>query len=976
MASKSSNNPAAVNMDSPDVSAFFPGNRESSAAEEKLHEYESRFRLVVEKCPQGILIHQDNKVVFANTAVAEMYGYASASDLLGRDVFETFAAPEERPLLYNRTAAAYRGEKLPPHPGYRGLRRDGTSVWVMANASVLSWKGRPAIIAFYTEVTQFRATELALRESEARFRTLVEHAPEAIVVLDVDTGVFVDVNDNACELFGMPRERLLHIGPIELSPPSQPDGTDSESLSNTIIHQAAEGRVLRFEWVYRNARGEDIPCEVRLVRLPSHARRLVRGSILNIAERKRMEHRDRMRREILERMAKGHPLPAILESIVALVEYDSPRAIGSILLLDESGQKLLHGAAPRLPDFYNQMVHGLSIGPGVGSCGTAAFTGKRVVVEDVTTHPYWRDFRAVAEKIGVCACWSEPILSSTGRVLGTFAIYRSEPSLPSDADLESISIAANLASIAIERRRAEESLRVSEERLRLAAEAARFGTYDRDLVSNVRVWSPALREMFGFTPSDPINDETIQARIHPDDRGAANAAIQAGSDPAGQGEFTLQHRVVRPDGTVRWIEVMGRTLVEGEGVSRRPVRSVGVAMDVTARKQQEEEQRKFQTQLQHAQKLESLGVMAGGIAHDFNNLLTGILGYSDLARRALPEDSLVRGYLEEVVKGARQASELTQQMLAYSGRGRLHVQPLSLTSLVEDMARLLEISISKKALLRFVLERDIPSCEADAAQLRQVVMNLVINASEAIGERGGTITVSTGLMHCNRAYLQDPLLDADLPEGPYVYLEVADTGHGMTDEVRSKIFDPFFTTKFTGRGLGLAAVLGIVRGHRAAFKVNTELGKGTSFRIVLPASKLAPLVVQQSERMASDWRGSGVVMVVDDEQSVRAIARAMLELLGFTVLVAENGRQAVDVFRQSSDAVRLVLLDMTMPELDGEETLRELLRIRPDVRAILSSGYNEQSVAGNFLGLHVAAFLQKPYRFDSLREVVRKCLGE
>ncbi len=400
------------------------------------------------------------------------------------------------------------------------------------------------------------------------------------------------------------------------------------------------------------------------------------------------------------------------------------------------------------------------------------------------------------------------------------------------------------------------------------------------------------------------------------------------------------------------------------------------ARDISDRVRAEQSRRKLETQLQHAQKLESLGVLAGGIAHDFNNLLTSILGYSDLARDALQPDSTPRSYVDEVVKGARRAAELTQQMLAYSGKGKFVVQPLSLSALVEDMGRLLEVSISKKCVLKYHFVPDLPACEADAAQMRQIIMNLIINASEAIGERSGVIAVSTGVIYCDRAYLSESYLDDNLPEGLYTYLEVADTGCGMSDETKARLFDPFFTTKFTGRGLGLAAVLGIVRGHHGALKVYSELGTGTTFKVLFPATSDPAHPGTDRAEAASSWRGHGIALIVDDEESVRGLARQMLEKMGFTVLTAVDGRDGVEVFRREHERIRLVLLDMTMPHLDGEQSFREMRRIRTGVPTVLSSGYNEQTATNRFAGKGLAAFIQKPYQYQQLVDVVRKALGE
>ena len=392
------------------------------------------------------------------------------------------------------------------------------------------------------------------------------------------------------------------------------------------------------------------------------------------------------------------------------------------------------------------------------------------------------------------------------------------------------------------------------------------------------------------------------------------------------------------------------------------------------RKRAEEHQKNIEAKLQQSQKLESLGVLAGGIAHDFNNLLMGVLGHAEIALIELTPESPARGDLKNITTAALRAAELTKQMLAYSGKGKFVVEALNLSKLVEEMAHLLQVSISKNVVLKYNFADNLPTIEADASQIRQVVMNLIINASEAVGEESGVVTVSTSVIEADHSYLSETYLDENLPEGYYVSLEVADTGCGMDEQTQQKIFDPFFTTKFTGRGLGLAAVLGIVRGHGGAMKIYSQPQRGTTFKVLFPASRQPVEESAGPSAPEQEWRGSGVILVVDDEETVRIAAKIMLETRGFTVLTAEDGRAALEVFRSRIDEIVVVLLDLTMPHLDGEETFRELRRMRPDVRVILSSGYSEQETTDRFAGKGLAGFIQKPYGLRPLIEKIRQAL--
>ncbi|MBV5340025.1 MAG: PAS domain-containing protein [Deltaproteobacteria bacterium] len=396
---------------------------------------------------------------------------------------------------------------------------------------------------------------------------------------------------------------------------------------------------------------------------------------------------------------------------------------------------------------------------------------------------------------------------------------------------------------------------------------------------------------------------------------------------------------------------------------------VGISEDITDQKRSDEERQSLERQILHAQKLESLGVLAGGIAHDFNNLLMAIMGNADLALMRLNPESPAVENLHRIEQASARAADLAKQMLAYSGKGKFVVEHLDMSRLVEEMLHMLEVSITKKAVLRFNLMQPIPSVEADATQMRQIIMNLVINASEAIGDKSGVIAITTGCMDCDRNYLKDVWLDENLLGGLYVYLEIADSGCGMDKDTLSKLFDPFFTTKFTGRGLGMAAVLGIVRGHKGAIKVYSEPNKGTTFKILLPASD-RPAELFNGHTHADDWQGSGKVLLVDDEETVRGIGREMLQELGFTVITADDGREGVSAFKENPD-IAFVILDLTMPHMDGEQCFRELRQLKPDVKVIMSSGYSEQEVSEKFIGKGLAGFIQKPYKLSVLKKAVR-----
>ncbi len=397
--------------------------------------------------------------------------------------------------------------------------------------------------------------------------------------------------------------------------------------------------------------------------------------------------------------------------------------------------------------------------------------------------------------------------------------------------------------------------------------------------------------------------------------------------------------------------------------------------ELERRTQIEQKQQELLSQMSQTQKLESLGVLAGGIAHDFNNLLTSVLGYADLARQDMPQNSKAREHLNEAMRGATRAAELTNQLLAYSGKGKFVVERANLTHLVRSMSRLVEVSISKKVKLQYQLDEKPGTIEADLAQIRQVVLNLITNASDAIGDAPGTLRVTTGTQYLSAAEVDTCVVKEQQQPGSYVFVEVADSGVGMTPETLAKIFDPFFTTKVTGRGLGLSALIGIVRGHHGLLKVVSQPGLGTTFTVYFPQVDAPAMPLEDlGASVTTGWRGGGTVLVADDEDSVLAVASAMLQRMGFEVLTALDGEEAHQLYLQHQEDIRLVVLDMTMPNWDGLQTFNALRTIQPNLRVILSSGYSQTSAVTRFTEAGFAGFLQKPYRFKHFQEVVRHVL--
>lgn len=507
-----------------------------------------------------------------------------------------------------------------------------------------------------------------------------------------------------------------------------------------------------------------------------------------------------------------------------------------------------------------------------------------------------------------------------------------------------------------ERKQAELALRSSEDRFRTLAMAAPLGIFLTDFAGQCTFVTPRMRDLWG-APVDALMGKGFRDAAHPEDRSRVLTAwrntVRAG------GEVTLEYRVLRPDGGVRW--VCERTAAHRDGTEVTGF--VGTVEDITAQKVAADERQRLEAQMQHAQKLEVLGVLAGGIAHDFNNLLVGILGNASVARDEVEPGTLTEELLSDIETSARRAAELTKQLLAYAGKGQFNVERLDLSTTVRGTSSLLQTAISKRATLDLQLVDGLPPISADGQQVRQVVMNLLTNASDALEETTGDITLRTGRMMADAAYLAECLAADGVVPGEFVFVEVADTGIGMNEETLARVFDPFFTTKFTGRGLGLPATLGIVRGHGGALRVRSTIGSGTVFRVLFPAAKERAPAQRAAAATATDAvTRTGTILLVDDEESVREVARRILERGGFSVISARDGDDGLRLFAEHEGAIRAIVLDVTMPRRSGTEVLSELRRQGKTIPVVLASGYASESLAPS-LNLSVAApvFVQKPF---------------
>jgi len=832
-----------------------------------------------------------------------------------------------------------------------------------------------------------------------------------MIVRDTKAGGLARVNPTFTEQVGYVAEELAVRPLLDWIEPT--DRARFQEALNTghgalqCRHRTRQGGWVAFDW------------EVR-----SEGQRQFVFGVLPGRKRAKLERPKAQPRRLPDSMVE------VLEAMTVVIEDKHPGMKCSVLLLDDGGHVSV-GAGPSLPADYNLEIEGLLIGPGVGSCGTAAYWNERIIVEDIQNDPLWRDLRKPAEKAGLGACWSQPITAKSGEVLGAVALYNPTPRAPTQRELEELEVTAHMFGLAIERGRAEQALRASEEGAQLQSRLLSAVTEVVTSFVDTDDWKSAgtqlVQAALDLTKSEygflgEVHGQELRVLAHKgvvwnahEGRTFYTEALQSYEQKGylvfpnldtlfghviTSGQAVLSNDAKRDDRSANRLPAghpelrnfLGAPISNGTkvdamiavansegGYSDQDIhtaeflcRAGSVLFDRYRRNQRASV---LEEQLHEAAKMEALGVLAGGLAHDFNNMLATVLGNAELAMMMLPEDGRPYEMLRSIVTASSGATELCSQMLAYAGRGRHSTKHLECNDLIREFGGLLQVTLSKKAKLEYELSEDELLVKADKAQLGQVLMNLITNAAEAVGNDVGRIVVSTDLRHYDEEELERLQPPSDvLAAGDYVRIKVADTGSGMTAETQAKIFDPFFTTKFTGRGLGLAAVHGIVRRHLGGIELESKLGEGTTFSVILPR---AEALQSESNPPAENARhlSRKRVLVVDDESNVRQVLVAILENAGFEVLSARDGREAIKIFGQELEAIDCVLLDLSMPELDGEETFIALKGIKHDVRVVLNSGYTEQEILDRFEGAGLAGVVKKPTPSATLVAKIHEALG-
>jgi PAS domain S-box-containing protein len=719
---------------------------------------------------------------------------------------------------------------------------------------------------------------------------------------------------------------------------------------------------------------------------------LLAEASLRLLEYREAERNGRLLSEALRDSAAGLnstlSLEQVLDRILVSVSQILPHDAANLMLIDLPGTDVHLERArgyERLGPEYQEIVLKLNLSMDqFKNLQIMYYTGEPYITPDTQSDPDWMVLPVSA---WVKSYIGAPVIIG-GQVVGFVNLDSATPGRFSQDDARILTIFADQAAAAIhnaqlfeqaqqeiaERQRTEALLRDSEERFRLAFQTS------PDAISISHLESGGFVEVNDFYCR--LSGYSRQELL-----GKTGLELNLWAEPSQRRELL---QILAQRGSVENVELSGLRK-DGSVVSLLAsactLQLYGaphllmISRDITERKQAEAERMELERRLLHAQKLESLGVLAGGIAHDFNNLLLAMLGNLELAQEKLPAGDRARLSVEQAIHAAQRAADLTRQLLAYSGRGQFIVHPLDLSRLVEENVHLFRAVLSKSTSLSLALYSPLPAVLADAAQMQQVVMNLLTNAAEALQDGKGEITLSTGVQDCTLDDMAHSRLDERPPAGRFVFLQVMDTGVGMDAEALSRLFEPFFTTKVAGRGLGMSAVLGIVRGHQGAIFVDSTPGRGTCVRVLFPACdapvqepgpSLTPAAARPTEAAQKPLKGC--VLVVDDERIVRQVCTDLLEFFGFSVITADDGQAGVDALQAYAGQVDLVLLDLSMPRLDGLEAFHLMREIAPQVPVVLSSGYDEKDALRQFAGEGLAGFIQKPYTMDNLRSKVAQAI--
>lgn len=797
----------------------------------------------------------------------------------------------------------------------------------------------------FKETTNKEGNEL-FRKSESLLLSILAHLPDPIFVKDINHQ-WVFVNQKICDLIGYSEREILGKSDYDLFTKEQAD--EIWKTDTLILSEGIENEFVEF---ISTSKGNirKIATKKKIL-IDKNGTKFLVGTIRDITELSLLEKRELQVNKVLKKLALGGSIEEVLSMILEVAEEEFPGMIASILIVDRDSKRLRSIVTPNLPDYFIRAIEGTPIKDQMGSCGTAAFRGETIVVEDIQTHPYWKGVRDLTERACLRSCWSQPIFATDGEIVGTFALYYREPKKPTLVELKLMETMAQVAAISIESYRIRNEKVILRKMLANIIDSMPSVLIGTDTKGKVTQWNLEVENITGIPREKAIGQplEVVYPKI--------------------KTEMSELYEAIRSKEVKEKTKKISVQSMEDryENITIFPLRANGIegavirVDDVTEREQLEE------IRIQH-DKLKSIGVLAGGIAHDFNNLLVGILGNIDLASNLIERSNKAYPLLQKAEKASLRAKDLTTQLLTFSKGGHPVRKPVALESLIKESAEF--ILAGSNVVCKYTISNDVWLVNVDSGQISQVVQNIIINAKEAM-EAGGVIEIT-----CENIDRHSIYAHKSLKEEKYVMVKISDTGPGIQKSNLGKIFDPYFTTKQKGSGLGLAVCHSIILKHDGFITVVSTEGAGTTFSIYLPALFSSENIIVEKKYVTK--KSSGKVMVMDDEELVRDLLSNMLNQLGCETVMASDGEEAVKIYKSLLDSdspVDLIIMDLTIPNgMGGKEAVQKILEINNKAKVIVFSGYSTDPIISNFKDYGFVNALKKPFKFSELSKVVNAVL--